>query len=221
MCPRPVCPSQTPACDPMIVDPLTLLAFVPAGLALNLTPGADMMFCLGQGLLAGPRAALAADAGISLGAFIHAALAGLGLSAALVAAPWAFEVIRWVGVAYLLVLAVQTLRQPPQADLPTVTPGRAFQQALLINLTNPKVILFVLAFVPQFVDQSRPVLPQFLIFGLILAVGGFIINGLVGVFAGSLGQRLLSSPRAATWLGRAMATVFLALAARLILLQRS
>ena len=205
----------------MIVDPLTLLAFIPAGLALNLTPGADMMFCLGQGLRAGPRAAIAADAGIALGVFFHAGLAGLGLSAALVAAPWALEVIRWIGVAYLLVLAVQTLRQPLQTSLPPTTPGRAFQQALLINLTNPKVILFVLAFVPQFVDQSRPVLPQFLIFGLVLAVGGLVVNGLVGVFAGSLGQRLLSSPRAAVWLGRVMATLFLGLAARLILLQRS
>ena len=202
----------------MIVDRLTLRAFIPAGLALNLTPGADMKSGLGRGLRAGPRAALAAEAGISLGAFIHAKLAGLGLSAALVAAPWAIEVIRRVGVAYL---AVQTVRHALRANLPSTIPGRAFQQAPLINLTNPKVMLFVPAIVPQFVDQSRPVLPQFLIFGLILAVGGYIVNGLVGVFAGGLGQRLLSSPRATVWLGRAVAAIFRGPAARLVLLQRS
>ena len=83
-----------------MVDPVFLLAFVPAGLALNLTPGADMMFCLGQGMRSGPRAALAASAGISLGAFIHAALAGFGLGAVVATVPGAFEVIRWAGVAY-------------------------------------------------------------------------------------------------------------------------
>ncbi|MEL7152555.1 MAG: LysE family transporter, partial [Pseudomonadota bacterium] len=93
-----------------MVDPVLLLAFIPAGLALNLTPGADMIFCLGQGLRAGKRAALAASAGISVGAFIHTTLAGLGLGAVVAAVPWAFEVIRWVGVAYLLWLAASTIR---------------------------------------------------------------------------------------------------------------
>ncbi|MGR3475573.1 MAG: LysE family translocator, partial [Sulfitobacter sp.] len=94
-----------------MVDALTLLAFVPAALALNLTPGADMMFCLGQGLRSGPRAALAASAGISAGALVHVTLAGLGLGALVAALPWALDLIRWLGVAYLLWLAVQTLRQ--------------------------------------------------------------------------------------------------------------
>ena len=99
----------------MTVDPLVLLAFIPAALALNLTPGADMMFCLGQGLRGGPRAAMAANCG-NRGrrrwcTFLVAAL-GLG---ALVAPRirWLFEAIRWVGVAYLLWLAVQALRAGP------------------------------------------------------------------------------------------------------------
>ena len=88
-----------------MIDPLTLLAFIPAALALNLTPGADMVFCLGQGLKSGPRAAISASAGISAGSMVHVTLAGLGLGAAVAAAPWMFDVIRWVGVAYLLWLA--------------------------------------------------------------------------------------------------------------------
>ena len=208
----------------MPVDPLTLLAFVPAGLALNLTPGADMMFCLAQGLRGGPRAALAADAGIALGAFFHAAAAGLGLSALVAAEPALLDIIRWLGVCYLLWLAYSSFRTGPTPDAtaPVLAPSRAFQQALLVNLTNPKVILFVLAFVPQFVDPARgAILPQFLIFGLILATGGLIINGVVGVFAGSLGRRLANSPRFARALRWTTAGVFTALAARLALMERS
>lgn len=206
----------------MIVDPLILLAFVPAGLALNLTPGADMMFCLGLGLRAGPRPALAASAGISAGGMVHVTLAGLGLAAAIAAQPVVLDVIRWLGVGYLLWLAWGALRMGPlRPDARVMGVARAFREGMMVNLLNPKVILFVLAFVPQFVDPARAILPQFLIFGLILAVGGFVINGAVGVFAGGLGRRMATSPRFARGLGIASATIFTALAARLALMQRS
>ncbi len=206
------------------VDPLTLLAFVPAGLALNLTPGADMMFCLAQGLRGGARAALAADVGIALGVFFHAAAAGLGLSALVAAEPTLLDIIRWLGVGYLLWLALGAFRAGPipDATAPVLAPPRAFRQALMVNLTNPKVILFVLAFVPQFVDPTHgAILPQFLVFGFILAMGGLVINGFVGVFAGSLGRRLANSPRFAHALRWTTAGVFTALAARLALMERS
>jgi len=206
----------------MIVDPLTLWAFVPIALALNLTPGADMLFCLGQGLRGGPRAALAADVGIALGCMVHVTLAGLGLGAAIATAPWLFEVIRWLGIGYLLWLAYSTLRAgPANPDLPPLRPARAFRDGLLVNLSNPKVILFVLALIPQFVDPARPVLPQFLLFGAVLSTGGLIVNGAVGVFAGRIGRRLATSPRISLWLGRTTAAIFVALAARLALMQRT
>lgn len=204
------------------VEPITLLAFIPAGLALNLTPGADMMFCLAQGLRGGPRAALAADAGIALGVFFHAAAAGLGLSALVAAEPALLDVIRWLGVGYLLWLAVVAMRVGPVPDAraPVLAPAVAFRQALLVNLTNPKVILFVLAFLPQFIDAGHgPILPQFLVFGAILATGGLVVNGLVGVFAGSLGRRLVQSPRFGRILGWLTAGFFTALAARLALME--
>jgi threonine/homoserine/homoserine lactone efflux protein len=205
----------------MIVDPMVMLAFIPAALALNLTPGADMMFCLGQGLRGGPRAALAADAGIAVGGMVHVLVAGLGLGALVARAPWLFEVIRWVGVAYLLWLAVQAMRAAPVGPVTGAgRSSRAFRDGLLVNLTNPKVILFVLAFVPQFVDATRPVLPQFLVFGAILSLGGLAVNGLVGVSAGGIGQRMARSPGFARWLGRASAGVFAALAVRLAVMQR-
>ena len=206
----------------MIVDPTTLLAFLPAALALNLTPGADMMACVGLGLRAGPRAALAASAGISTGVMAHVAMAGLGLAALIAAFPPALIAIRWAGVAYLLWLAAHALRQgPPRSDAPARSPARAFGQGLAINLLNPKVILFVLAFVPHFTDPARAILPQFLAYGLVLALGGFVINGAVGAFAAGIGHRLATSPGLARGLGLASAAIFAALAIRLALMQRS
>lgn len=204
-----------------MVDPITLLAFVPAALALNFTPGADMMFCLGQGLRSGPRAAVAASAGISMGGMVHVTLAGLGLGAVIAAHPWAFDVIRWVGVAYLLYLAARALRPAPPAS-PTgsgLSSLRAFGTGFMVNLTNPKVILFVLAFVPQFIrPEAGNVLGQFLIFGVVLAIGGFIINGLVGAGGGRFGRRVMDGGRILGWI---TGGIFLALAARLAVLERT
>ncbi|WP_171175698.1 LysE family translocator [Ruegeria sp. HKCCD8929] len=206
-----------------MIDTFTLLTFLPAALALNLSPGADMMFCFGQGLRSGPRAAVAASAGISTGSMVHVALAGLGLGAAVSAMPWLFDVIRWVGVGYLLFLAWTAIRTgaiPPEA--PQKPAKRAFRDGLLVNLTNPKVILFVLAFIPQFIDPAAgPILAQFVIFGLIIALGGFFINGAVGVFAGGAGRRLTGNPRAARVLGWLSGGIFTALALRLAIMERA
>ncbi len=202
-----------------MVDPLTLAGFVPAALALNLTPGADMMFCLGQGVRSGPRAAIAASAGISLGGMVHVTVAGLGLGAVIAALPWAFDTIRWIGVAYLLWLAVQTWRGGADAEDMATPRKSAFRGALVVSLTNPKVILFVLAFVPQFVvPEAGPVLVQFLVFGAVLSAGGFVINALVGIFAGGLGRRLARGGRALRWVSSG---IFVALAARLAVLERT
>ena len=206
-----------------MIDPLTLLAFVPAALALNLTPGADMMFCLGQGLRSGRGPAVAASAGIAAACMVHVTLAGLGLGAAVAALPWLFDLIRWVGVVYLLTLAWAAWRSGPARDGAVPVPAaRAFRAGFVVNLTNPKVILFVLAFIPQFVaPQAGPVLVQFLIFGAVLSLGGFVINALVGLFAGQAGQRLFASPRVALWLGRVSGGIFAALALRLAILERT
>jgi threonine/homoserine/homoserine lactone efflux protein len=197
-----------------MIDPLILLAFLPAGLALNLTPGADMMFCLAQGLRRGPRAAWAASAGISAGSLVHAIVAGLGLAAIIAAHPGLLNVIRWIGVAYLIWLAVKSLRVT-RSKIPDTAPAHAFREGLMVNLTNPKVILFVLAFIPQVIDPARPVLPQFLIFGALLGLGGLVINGMVGQLAGGAGNRLARSEGFARWLGRISAGVFGLLALRL------
>ena len=201
-----------------MIEPLTLLDFLPAALALNLTPGADMLFCLAQGTRGGMRPALAASAGISTGSMIHVTLAGLGLGWLVAEVPVLFDVIRYAGVAYLVWLAWRTLATPlgGTSDTP-VRPARAFRDGLIVNLTNPKVILFILAFLPQFVDPARAVLPQFLILGAVIAVFGFFVNAAVGAFAGSIGNRLARNQRVERILRSITATIFGALALRLLL----
>ena len=199
-----------------MIDAALLLAFVPAALALNLTPGADMMFCLAQGAKGGAVRGWAASAGISAGALVHGLLAGLGLGALIEAFPAAFGVIRWAGAGYLLWLAWKTLRTPIGAGAAgPVRPARAFRDGLIVNLSNPKVILFILAFIPQFIDPARPVLGQFLVYASVLAIGGFVINGMVGAFAGRIGGRLAASPGMERGLRIGTSSIFAALAARL------
>jgi len=192
-----------------MIDLLVLATFAPAALALNLTPGADMLFCLAQGARGGVRAAWAASAGIAAGAMVNVTLAGLGLGAVVAGLPAAFDAIRLAGVAYLLWLAWKTLRAPlTGVDRPGVRPARAFRDAMIVNLTNPKVILFILAFLPQFVDPARAVLPQFLILGAVLSAGGLLVNGLVGQFSGKIGRWLSGSPRLERWQRRGTAGLF-------------
>ncbi len=201
-----------------MIDPILYLAFLPAAIALVLTPGPDMMFAMAQGLRGGSRPAVAAAAGISAGAFINSVLAGLGLGVVVSAAPWLFGVIRWVGIAYLLWLAWKTLSsQLSGENVRPVHPARAFRDGLIVNLSNPSVIFFILAFIPQFVDPTRSILPQFLIYGGTIAALGFLVKAGVGLSAGSIGQVLARNrivERALRWVS---ATIFGALALRLAL----
>ena len=205
-----------------MIDPVILLAFLPAGLALNLTPGADMMFCLAQGLRGSPRAGWAASGGIALGGLAHVTLAALGLGALVAAHPALFDAIRWAGAGYLLWLAWKSLRTPLSgAEARILPPRQAALQGLVVNLTNPKVILFVLALLPQFTDPSRPLLPQFLALGAMFSLGGFVINGLVGQFAARARNLLRPGARAERVLRGVSATLFGGLAVRLVLSGRN
>ncbi|WP_371345783.1 LysE family translocator [Ancylobacter sp. IITR112] len=204
----------------MIVSLDTLLVFVPAALALNLTPGNDMLFCLGQGMKSGPRAGVAASFGVALGGFIHVLAAAFGLAALLAAHPGAFAVLRWAGVAYLVWLAVQALRGPGLVWAPEpgrgYTPRRAFREAVLVNVLNPKVAVFILAFLPQFVDPARGSgFVQFLVLGTVFNAGGTVVNALVGGFAGRIGVWLRGRERVARAFTRLTGFLFLGLAARL------
>lgn len=198
-----------------MIDPIVYLTFLPAAFALVLTPGPDMLFAMAQGLRGGKGPAVAASAGIASGAVINAGLAGVGLGALVSAAPWVFGVVRWVGVAYLLYLAIKTLMSPLVGEnTRPVRPSRAFRDGLIVNVSNPSVILFILAFIPQFVDPAQPILPQFLIYGGTIAVLGFIVKSGVGMTAGGLGRALARNPIIERVLRWVTAGGFGALAAR-------
>jgi threonine/homoserine/homoserine lactone efflux protein len=204
----------------LILDLHTLLIFIPAALALNLTPGADLLFCFGQGLRAGRKAGIAASLGIATGSFIHTLLAGLGLAVLIASHPVAFEIIRWAGVAYLVWLAVGALRQPLGNLQPAaVTQGgifNAWRAGIVVCLLNPKVAIFVLSFLPQFVDPAKgSTFMQFMILGAIFNIGGTVVNALVGSFAGSLGHLLASSRKVGRAVQVASSMVFFGLAARI------
>lgn len=205
----------------MLIPFETLLVFAPAALALNLTPGNDMLFCLGQGMRSGARAGIAASFGIATGVFLHTLAAAVGLAALIATHPGAFEVIRWAGVAYLVFLAFQAFRgsatlPAPDAAQPVRSAARAWREAVLVSLLNPKVAIFVLAFLPQFVDPARgSTFVQFMLLGTVLNIGGTVINGLVGGFAGTIGGWLWSRRRIAALFQRFTGVVFLALAARI------
>lgn len=208
-----------------MVDLNTLILFIPMALALNITPGADMMFCLGQGAKSGPWAGVAAALGVSAGGMVHAFAGGIGLAAVIATSPYMFEIIRWGGVAYLLYLAFRALTAGATDLAPEhvkgMTARKAFTDGMLVNLLNPKVAIFVLAFVPQFVDpDGGSVLSQFLIFGVVLGIGGTLVNGSVGAFSGHIRRGLSAYPNGPMILNRVTGLVFVGLAAKLALDQR-
>jgi len=137
--------------------------FIGAGLLLNLTPGADMALVLRSGAAQGWRGGAAAALGVGAGCWVHIAGAALGVSALLAGSPLAFELLRWLGAAYLVWLGLALLRDAAAAQiggLPLAPPGAAlrklFVQGFFTNALNPKVALFFLAFVPQFISADAP-----------------------------------------------------------------
>ncbi|MGR3364916.1 MAG: LysE family translocator [Maritimibacter harenae] len=198
------------------LDPSVVLAFVGAGIVLNLTPGADVMFASASGLSGGPRAGAAAALGVALGALMHTVLAAAGLSALIAASPVLFELVRWAGAGYLLFLAWKAWRAGavPAQGGETRLIG-AIRRGFLTNALNPKVALFILALLPQFTaPEAGPLWAQILALGAIFSVTGFVITAGYGMAAGLLGARLNRHARA---LNRVSAVVYGGLALRLVL----
>jgi threonine/homoserine/homoserine lactone efflux protein len=210
-----------------LLPPLTIfLAFVAAGLAFNIVPGADMTFIIASAARGGRRDGIVAALGIGAGTLVHILAAVLGLSAILAASQTAFTIIKWIGVAYLAWIAISLLRSGPRRSTwdngPRSKSGwRLFRAAALVNILNPKVALFFLAFLPQFVDSTAAVpAVQILCLGLWFNSVGTIVNIIVAIVAAGAADRL----RHIGWFGRAAryiaATTMGALAVRLALAER-
>jgi threonine/homoserine/homoserine lactone efflux protein len=206
-------------------DLATLLPFLAAALALNLTPGADMTMVLAQSLGRGRGAGIWAALGVAGGCLIHLLLAAFGVSALLQHSQTAFLIVKYAGALYLLYLALRAAIDPSgplqAAPLPPRRAHRAFLDGVLTNLFNPKVALFVLAFLPQFVDPSRgSVAGQILFLGFLFNIGGTSVLLAVAVSAGAARERILSSRRAVAALRWITASLFVGLAARMALSER-
>lgn len=204
-----------------MMDLATLLTFAAAAFALALTPGPDMLLVMTRSVAQGRVAGLVTLAGITVGCYGHALVAGFSLSGVLLIAPVMFEAIRWAGAAYLLYLGVQAFRgaggfQPPSANAPRLPLWSLFRQGLLTNLLNPKVALFFLALMPQFISaQSSSKVLAFVALGVSFIVLGLVWCLTLALGAARLRAALLRRPSMATLLNRIAGTLFIALGLRL------
>jgi threonine/homoserine/homoserine lactone efflux protein len=213
-----------------------LALFVVAALFVNVTPGPDMLFVAGTSASQGRRCGLLAALGVGLGCFVHIALAALGLSAILATSALAFAVLTWAGAAYLIGIGVSMLRRQrasagpvlaaaagvsgPFATVPR-SAAKAFWRGAMTNALNPKVALFFLAFLPQFIEPGSPDQARaFVLLGLFFTVGGVLVNATVALVAGALAQRLAGGALRGRWLQRVAGVVFVGLGLRLALSAR-
>jgi threonine/homoserine/homoserine lactone efflux protein len=199
------------------------LTFALATLILNITPGPDLMYIVARSLGQGKRAGIVSSLGVGTGCLFHTFLAAFGISAVLRSSPLAFAIIRYAGAAYLIYLGVRllwrrgvdetsALRPRPAASL-----GAIFRQGVVTNALNPKVALFFLAFLPQFVSPQRgPVAMQMAALGLYFILSGTIVCLVVAVLAGTAGD-FFRRGQNVTRMERASGAVFIALGVRVAL----
>jgi threonine/homoserine/homoserine lactone efflux protein len=185
-----------------VPDAATLAVFCAAALALLLVPGPAVVYVVAQSVHGGRSAGLASVLGLHTGTLVHVTAAVVGLSSLLVSSATAFEVVRYAGAAYLVILGVRRLvsRGDPQ---PTVREGaglprrRLFVNGIVVNVLNPKTALFFLAFLPQFVrPDGPPVALQIVAFGLVFVALGLVTDSAYALVAGSAGGRLRNRRRA-------------------------
>ena len=215
-----------------VLNPELFATFLVAACVVIAAPGPDSLNTLAIGMSRGRREAVAYALGVGIGCMTHTLWAVLGVAAVVAASPALFNLVKLAGVAYLLWLGVQALRargglSPPSdgaAGATSAAPAssrRRFLQGVLTNALNPKVMLFFMAFLPQFADPMLGAVgAQMAVMGLAFAVITTVAYALLGASAGRVGERLLGRPGFALWLNRATGVLFIALALRLMLTER-
>lgn len=202
----------------------TLLYFLGASVALTIAPGPDNIFVMTQGIARGRKPAIVTALGMCSGISVHTTAAAFGISAVFYSSVVAFNVVKYAGAAYLLYLACRTLKDRSGMKLSSADDRGAtalFKRGFIMNVLNPKVAMFFLAFLPQFVSPDAGHFPlQMLLLGLIFMVQAVIIFSLIGYFSGSIGSFILSRPRIAKYFDWLTVGVFASLGARLALAER-
>lgn len=202
----------------------TLFAFLCASVALTLSPGPDNIFVITQGITRGRKAAIVTALGMCSGISIHTTAAAFGISAIFYSSAVAFNLVKYAGAGYLIYLAFMAVRSSgsialaPTESLPA---GALFRRGFIMNVLNPKVALFFLAFLPQFVNPLSGGLPlQMILLGAVFMLQAVVIFSLIGWFSGTIGRQLLSKPHIAKYFDRLTAGVFAALGLKLALSER-
>ena len=200
-----------------------LLLFIAAGWLLNLTPGPDVLYIVSNSLRGGARAGMVAALGIFAGCFVHVAIATVGLGALLAASAMAFTIVKIMGAAYLLWMGVRLLRATTPGWTPEAAPAepdlrRVFRRGFLTNVLNPKVALFFLAFLPQFIapDAGHKTL-AFLALGVLFSVNALPVTLGYAWLAAWAAGRVSLVRRAMHWLDRAAGVLFIGFGLKLAL----
>ena len=203
-----------------------LWLFIISGLLLNITPGPDTAYIVGRSVQMGWRGGAAAALGICCGCLVHVFAAAIGLSALLAASSVAFTAIKLIGAAYLLYIGIRMLLARPNDNAPTAGTAdglslrQVFWQGALTNVLNPKVALFFLAFLPQFVAADSPhKAAAFALLGLVFVFNGTLWCLGVAAFAARAAERVGQSGHALLWINRALGGLFVYLGVRVAMLQ--
>jgi threonine/homoserine/homoserine lactone efflux protein len=201
------------------------LEYLLTSLIVIASPGTGALYTLAAGFSRGSRASLVAAFGCTLGIVPHMAAAILGLAALLHSSALAFQVFKYLGVVYLLYMAWNTLQDHGALKVENDVDARSALQvtvtAILINLLNPKLSIFFLAFLPQFIrrDEAHP-LSQMLLLSSVFMAMTFVVFALYGMFAAAIRENVISRPRVLTWMRRSFAGAFAALGAKLAFAER-
>jgi threonine/homoserine/homoserine lactone efflux protein len=200
--------------------------FFLAAFLLNISPGPDIAFILGHTVRGGKRAGIAAMFGLWAGAFCHVLFAALGLTAIVATSATAFSVVKWIGAAYLVWLGIQSLRSdggllPQEEGGGEKSLGSVFRQGVFIDLLNPKVATFFLAFLPQFIVRGAgPVWAQLMLHGTFIIVVAACVEPLVVLTSDRVTRRLRESRSLSLWLERGLGMVFISLGIKLAMTER-
>ncbi|QKI90054.1 LysE family translocator [Thiomicrorhabdus xiamenensis] len=207
-----------------MLPPEILIPFIVASALLSIAPGPDNLYVLTQSALSGAKNGLIITLGLCTGLIVHTTLVAVGVAALIQASPAAFTVLKVIGALYLLYLAWQILSSPAArlsgSKTQSLTPFQLYRRGILMNISNPKILVFFLAFLPQFaLPQNGPLMPQLFLLGALFIVVGFSIFSAIAFLSGRLGDWLKHSPRAQLYLHRIAGAVFIALAINLLAAQ--
>jgi len=207
-------------------DATSLIVFMTATLALNLTPGPDMIYVIARSVGQGQRAGVISALGIGTGCLTHTFAAALGLSALLMSSALAYNLVKYAGAIYLVYLGARALldksRSQEQSELKPASLPSIFSQGVVTNILNPKVALFFLAFLPQFArDGAGSLASQIIFLGFLFNVSGTLVNIVVALLGGRIGKAFNRRRAVAPALRRGAGVVFIALGLRLAFTKRS